>query len=83
MTAWPAILGLFLGGTTGLLIGLSVGAVLGATYGWAVGSARPYQFHSARGVLLFIIDHSWSVLNTLAHRNFRLGDNARPIRLVA
>ena len=59
-----ALFGLWAGGTIGLLIGAVVGLLVGAVFGWAVASAGVYAA-DARGILLFVVDHSWSLLNTV------------------
>ncbi|MEV0724796.1 glycine zipper family protein [Micromonospora purpureochromogenes] len=58
-----AALGGWAGGTLGLLIGAAAGLLIGAPFGWAVASARVYG-PDARGVWLFLVDHTWSLLNT-------------------
>jgi hypothetical protein len=63
-TALGAALGYAVGGTTGLFIGTVAGLIPGAVFGWAIASAKVYE-PSARGVLLFAVDHTWSVLNTV------------------
>jgi len=60
-----AVLGFAAGGTIGLLIGLAIGLVLGAVFGHAIAVAKVYDA-SPMGVWLFIVDHSWSLLNTVA-----------------
>ncbi|HEX6684187.1 MAG TPA: hypothetical protein VF062_15390 [Candidatus Limnocylindrales bacterium] len=64
-TAFGAALGFLLGGPIGLAVGGAVGGALGVVFGWAVGSAKVYS-SDARGVWLFIVDNSWSMLNTVA-----------------
>jgi hypothetical protein len=49
----------------GLLVGLSVAGPCG----WALASARVHP-PSPRGLLLFGVDHSWSLLNTAAGAAF-------------
>jgi hypothetical protein len=41
-----------------------IGLAVGLPFGWAVAVTAAYP-GSARGVLLFIVDHSWSLLNTV------------------
>ncbi|MEV4765446.1 glycine zipper family protein [Micromonospora chokoriensis] len=59
-----ALSGFLAGGTIGLLIGAVVGLVVGAVFGWAVTSAGVYA-PDARGIFLFVVDHTWSLLNTV------------------
>ncbi|MEH0982615.1 glycine zipper family protein [Micromonospora sp. CPCC 205556] len=63
--AFGALLGGFSGGTIGLLVGAVVGLLVGGPFGWAIASARVYG-PDARGILLFVVDHTWSLLNTVA-----------------
>jgi hypothetical protein len=55
--------------TTGGWIGLAVGAVIGLLFGllyaWAVAAGSVYS-RTVTGVLLFLVDHTWSLLNTVA-----------------
>ncbi|MFJ6194624.1 glycine zipper family protein [Micromonospora sp. NPDC092111] len=60
-----AALGGQAGGSVGLLVGAVVGLLVGAPFGWAVSSAQVYG-PDVRGVLLFIVDHTWSLPNTAA-----------------
>lgn len=60
-----AALGFLAGGPVGLLIGAAVGLVPGIIFGYAIASAKVYTA-DAHGVLLFIVDHTWSMLNTAA-----------------
>ncbi|MFF5174630.1 glycine zipper family protein [Micromonospora sp. NPDC000089] len=60
-----AVLGSWIGGTIGLLVGAVVGLLVGGPFGWAVASAGVYA-PDARGILLFVVDHTWSLLNTFA-----------------
>jgi hypothetical protein len=62
---WGALLGYLAGGRLGLLVGGGIGLLLGAVFGWAVASARVYG-PDTRGFLLFVVDHTWSMLNTVA-----------------
>ncbi len=59
-----AVLGQLVGGTVGLLVGAGLGLLVGAVFGWAVASAQVYAA-DFRGVFLFVVDHTWSLLNTL------------------
>ncbi|SCL35130.1 hypothetical protein GA0070616_5146 [Micromonospora nigra] len=63
-TVAAAVLGLLVGGPVGLLVGAGLGLVVGGVFGWAVASARVYGPDS-RGVFLFVVDHTWSLLNTV------------------
>jgi hypothetical protein len=60
-----AALGELAGGPIGLLIGAVVGLLVGAPFGWAVASAGTYAT-DAKGIFLFVVDHTWSLLNTVA-----------------
>ncbi|MEU4365810.1 glycine zipper family protein [Micromonospora chersina] len=60
-----AVLGGAAGGTIGLLVGAVVGLLVGAPFGWAVASAGTYAA-DAKGIFLFVVDHTWSLLNTVA-----------------
>lgn len=66
LTAWGGGLGLLLGGAAGLMIGAVAGLLLGAVYGWAIAAGKAYDFDSAGGVIAFVVDHTWSVVNTVA-----------------
>lgn len=63
-TVLAALLGQWVGGTPGLVVGAVAGLLLGAPFGWAVGSARTYA-PDAKGVALFVVDHTWSLPNTV------------------
>ncbi|MFE9689315.1 glycine zipper family protein [Micromonospora sp. NPDC005806] len=58
-----ALLGQLAGGLLGLLVGAVVGLLIGAPFGWAVAAAGTYGA-DAKGILLFVVDHTWSLLNT-------------------
>ncbi|MEV4830402.1 glycine zipper family protein [Micromonospora sp. NPDC049257] len=58
-----ATLGVLTGGPVGLLVGAVVGLLVGVPFGWSVAAARVYG-PDARGVLLFVVDHTWSLPNT-------------------
>ncbi|MFC0032874.1 glycine zipper family protein [Micromonospora chaiyaphumensis] len=58
-------LGAAAGGTIGLLVGAVVGLLIGAPFGWAVASAGTYAA-DVKGIFLFVVDHTWSLLNTVA-----------------
>ncbi|WBB52624.1 glycine zipper family protein [Verrucosispora sp. WMMD573] len=59
-----AVSGQLVGGSVGLLVGAGIGLLVGAVFGWAVAAAEIYAV-SPRGVFLFVVDHSWSLPNTL------------------
>ncbi|MEU8329018.1 glycine zipper family protein [Micromonospora sp. NPDC048839] len=59
-----ALFGFLAGGSIGLLVGAVVGLLFGAVFGWAVSSAGVYAA-DARGIFLFVVDHTWSLLNTV------------------
>src|SRR5262245_39469340 len=65
ITIGCALVGGWLGGTVGMLIAGVIGAALGFVYGRAVAVAKPYDA-SALGVWRFVVDHTWSLLNTVA-----------------
>lgn len=65
LTGWVGVFGLLVGGTTGLLIGAAVGLLLGVAYGWAIAAGKAYAYGAGSGVVAFVVDHTWSVLNTL------------------
>lgn len=52
------------GGWTVMLVVGAVFAIFGTVFGYAAGSARVYS-SSAWGVGVFVIDHTWSLLNTI------------------
>jgi hypothetical protein len=58
-------LGYLIGGTIGVLIGLAIGAILGAVFGWAVSTSQSYDLGSARGIVMYVVDLTWSLPNTL------------------
>ncbi|QDY08503.1 glycine zipper family protein [Micromonospora sp. HM134] len=60
-----AALGATAGGPVGLLVGAVVGLLVGVPFGWSVAAARVYG-PDARGVALFVVDHTWSLPNTAA-----------------
>jgi hypothetical protein len=51
-------------GRSGLVAGLLAGGVPGAAYGWAVAAFVPYDLTSARGIVRYAADLSWSLPNT-------------------
>ncbi|MFI6131656.1 glycine zipper family protein [Micromonospora sp. NPDC051141] len=60
-----AVLGQAAAGAVGLLVGAVVGLLVGAPFGWATASAGTYGA-DARGIFRFVVDHTWSLLNTFA-----------------
>ncbi|MBY8870359.1 glycine zipper family protein [Micromonospora sp. PLK6-60] len=58
------VLGGWLGGPAGVAVGGAAGLLLGVPFGWAVAGARSYR-PDARGVALFVVDHTWSLPNTV------------------
>ncbi|MDG4800484.1 glycine zipper family protein [Micromonospora sp. WMMD980] len=58
-----AVLGQLAAGTVGLLVGAVVGLLVGGPFGWATASAGTYGA-DAKGIFLFVVDHTWSLLNT-------------------
>ncbi|HZN71127.1 MAG TPA: glycine zipper family protein [Micromonosporaceae bacterium] len=58
-------LGFGLGGVVGALVVGGIAGGVGAVFGWAVVKAEPYE-KTAASVLIFLIDHTWSLLNTMA-----------------
>ncbi|MEE3921625.1 hypothetical protein V2I01_35230 [Micromonospora sp. BRA006-A] len=60
-----ALLGQLAAGTVGLLVGAVVGLLVGAPFGWASASAGTYGA-GPKGIFLFVVDHTWSLLNTFA-----------------
>lgn len=68
------VFGLLVGGGLGFLIGALIGLALGAVYGWALTTVRAYDFGSAGGIVAYVVDHTWSVLNTLVGALFLTGN---------
>jgi hypothetical protein len=64
-------LGWLVGGSIGAVIGAAVGLVLGLAFGWTIAKCHPYEL-SPKGVFLFVVDHTWSLLNTIAGALFLL-----------
>lgn len=71
-TAYGAVLGFLAGGWIGLLVGGALGLLLGCFFGWAVATGQVYSA-DAGGVFLFIVDHTWSMLNTVAGAAYMVG----------
>lgn len=70
ITVWCGAFGLLTGDVGWSLLGVVIGLALGVVYGWAVAVAPVYEPTSARGVAAFIVDHSWSLSNTLVGAMF-------------
>jgi hypothetical protein len=70
------IWGLALGALSGVQHGSIVGAILclsvGVLHGWALAVAHAYDLSSWRGLSVYVIDHTWSGVNTLAGAMFLL-----------
>jgi hypothetical protein len=70
------IWGLALGALSGVQHGSIVGAILclsvGVLHGWALAVAHAYDLSSWRGLSAYVIDHTWSGVNTLAGAMFLL-----------
>ena len=66
--------GLLVGGGLGLLIGALVAVGFAAVYGWAITAAGVYHWGSPGGVVAFILDHTWSAVNTLVGALFLAGN---------
>ena len=64
-TAYGTVLGGLAGGWVGALVGGLIGLALGCFFGWAVGAGNVYS-NDAGGIFLFVVDHTWSMLNTVA-----------------
>jgi hypothetical protein len=67
-----AALGGALAGPAGLLCGLAAGLLLGAVGGYALSVAAVYP-PGRRGLALLLVDHSWSLPNTVAGAVYLLG----------
>lgn len=80
VAAGSGVLGL-LTGPIGAVVCAAIGLALGAVYGWAVALGGPYDFGSPRGVLAFLVDHTWSMPNTVAGTVFLLVNLVRGNRL--
>src|SRR6266508_1334015 len=66
---WFAVVGgtvgFLTGGAVGAAIGFGIGLLFGSVFGWAIVSAEAYE-PTVASVLLFIVDHTWSMINTAA-----------------
>jgi hypothetical protein len=63
--AYGAVLGYLAGGWVGLAIGGALGLLFGCFFGWALTAGSVYPA-TAGGVFTFVVDHTWSMLNTSA-----------------
>lgn len=68
------VFGLLVGDGLGLLIGGLVGLVFGAVYGWAITAVRAYDWGSAGSIVAYVVDHTWSLANTLVGALFLTGN---------
>lgn len=67
MAVWGGVLGLLVDGSvTGTAVGALAGLLLGVVYGWAVAAGKSYDLGSVSGLVAFVVDHTWSILNTVA-----------------
>lgn len=66
LAGWGVVLGWLVDASASgiVLLGAAAG-LLGGVYGWAIASGKAYDLSSAKGVLAFVVDHTWSVANTL------------------
>lgn len=67
--AVAASAGALLLGARGAVVAAVLAGCVAGPFGWAVGRVRAYP-PSARGVGLFVVDHSWNLINTLAGAAF-------------
>ncbi|MEV0154883.1 glycine zipper family protein [Micromonospora sp. NPDC050686] len=79
-TLLGVVLGGWLGGPAGAAVGAAAGLLLGAPFGWAVAGARSYR-PDARGGALFVVDHTWSLPNTVLGAAYLAGHLAAGHRL--
>lgn len=71
LTTLALVVGLLVGAPVGGLVGGVLGLVLGSAFGWTLARAGSYT-STPKGVVLFLIDHTWSLTNTLAGSMFLL-----------
>jgi ABC-type sulfate transport system permease subunit len=75
--AWFAVVGAtvgFLGGSLlAAAIGFGIALLFGVVFGWAIVSAEAYE-PTVASVLLFIVDHTWSLANTVAGAVYLAGN---------
>ncbi|MGQ0616409.1 MAG: glycine zipper family protein [Acidimicrobiia bacterium] len=74
ITASMAAVGAMAGGTTGALVLGAVGLALGFMYGRAIVVSEAYDFASSGGIVAFVVDHTWSLLNTVAGALYLTGN---------
>ncbi len=74
---WFAVVGgtvgFLTGGAVGAAIGFGIGLLFGSVFGWAIVSAEAYE-PTVASVLLFIVDHTWSMINTAAGAVYLAGN---------
>lgn len=75
---WGALAGLLVGWIPGLVAGAVAGVALGAFYGAVAGMSGVY---SRRRLGQFVVDHTWSALNTVIGALFLLVNLARGNRV--
>jgi hypothetical protein len=63
-------------GAAGAVLAAGLALLVAVPYGWALGRVRAYP-PTARGVALFAVDHSWSLVNTVAGAAFLTVNLAR------
>jgi hypothetical protein len=68
-----AVLGFLAGGVIGMLVGIGLGLLFGIVFGWAIVSAEAYE-PTVASVLLFVVDHTWSLVNTMAGSVYLVGN---------
>lgn len=60
------LVGVLLGGAAWGTVAAAVGLGTGVAFGWAVAGSASYDLRSSRGVLLLVVDLTWSLVNTVA-----------------
>lgn len=59
--------GAVLGGFVGRVVGWPrLGSIVGAVHGWRAGRRRIYEWNHRRGVVAFVLDHTWALATTTA-----------------
>jgi hypothetical protein len=71
--AAAALIGWIAGGYAGFVVGAVVGLGYALPFAWALAIAEVYPW-SLRGVVLFVVDHTWSLLNTGCGALFLVGN---------
>lgn len=84
VTAASATLGALLLGVGGLVAFGAVGLVAGVLYAFAIGLSRAYVRRGPVGIVAFIVDHTWSLPNTVVGAlwlgvNFLVGNRLDPV----